>query len=96
MTSSYVPQPLDVSGVSVPTDLEPLLEQLAEHAHDIWAELRMADNWRWGPIRSDAEKLHPCLVHYGALPEPEKDYDRQIVIGVLRATLALGFTIVKS
>ena len=46
--------------------------------------------------RLDSElKHHPCLVEYDALPESEKDYDRNTSIATLKAILKLGWTIEK-
>jgi hypothetical protein len=56
----------------------------------------MADNWTFGAQRNDAAKQHPCLVSYQDLPESEKEYDRNIVSGTLRAIYASGFTIQKT
>ena len=67
-----------------------LTELLAKNAHDVWARLRLAQGWRWGPARNDAAKEHPSLVPYEALPESEKQADRDTVIGTLQAIRALG------
>ncbi len=91
----YRPRPIDTSGVQLPADLEPLVERLAENAHDLWAARRIADGWTWGPQRDDAAKKHPCLVPYADLPESEKGYDRDAVLGTIRAVLALGYRIEK-
>lgn len=89
----YVPKPIDTSAVSLPPELNALAERLAENAHDLWAEQRMKEGWRWGTQRDDAKKLHPCLVPYDQLPESEKTYDRIAVQGALRAIVALGYCI---
>ena len=88
---SHEPTPIDTSNVSLPEDLAPLLEKLAEHAHDLWAMQRLSEGWSYGPQRDDALKRHPCLVPYQDLPESEKQYDRIAVTGILKAILAMGF-----
>jgi hypothetical protein len=90
---SYSPRPIDTSGVALPAALQELVEELAENAHDHWAEQRMRDGWRFGPARNDERKEHPCLVPYHDLPEGEKDYDRRISTETLKAILALGYRI---
>ncbi len=90
----YQPQPISTEGVDLPASLTPLTERLAENAHDLWAAQRLAQGWRFGPARDDAKKLHPCLVPYGDLPEPEKEYDRLAALGTLKAILKLGYRIV--
>jgi len=92
---AYEPKPLDTSSIALPEELGALTEYLAENAHDIWANQRMADGWRYGPERDDAEKLHPCLVPYSELPDSEKTYDRRAAMETIKAILALGYRIEK-
>ena len=92
---NYVPRPLDTSKVELTADLVRLIEQIAANTHDVWAEVRMADGWRWGPARNDERKEHPGLVAYEELIESEKNYDRVIVEQVIRATIAAGYRIEK-
>lgn len=89
----YEPTPIDTSSAHLPAELENLIEQLAEHNHDLWARQRIADGWTYGPRRDDAAKQHPDLVPYGELPEGEKEYDRQTAVGVIKAILTLGYRI---
>jgi ryanodine receptor 2 len=91
---SYRPEPID-TGAALPDDLHELTELLAKNAHDVWARLRLAQGWRWGPERNDARKEHPSLVPYEALPESEKQADRDTVIGTLKAIRALGYRVEK-
>jgi hypothetical protein len=90
----YIPHPLDTSHVSL-AHLEPLLEQLARNAHEMWAQKRLADGWTFGPKRDDDNKTHPSLVPYEQLSESEKSYDRALVNEALKAILSLGYTIEK-
>ncbi len=89
----FVPVPVDTSRVSLPPELDALTEVLARNAHDLWARLRLAQGWRWGPARDDARKEHPSLVPYEALPESERQADRDTAVGTLKAILALGYRI---
>jgi ryanodine receptor 2 len=90
---NYQPRPIDTSAVTLPVGIESLIEQLAEHNHDIWAKRRLAEGWAWGPERDDSGKKHPCLVSYADLPEQEKEYDRQTVVEALKAIIALGYRV---
>jgi RyR domain-containing protein len=90
----YQPSPIPTSGVTLPSELNYLLEQLAEHVHDLWALGRMAENWTWGEHRSDEARTHPCLVAYSELSDGEKAYDRTTARETLLAVLALGYRIV--
>jgi hypothetical protein len=93
---TYIPRPIDIDRVVVGHDVERLLERLAEHVHDLWAEARMADGWRYGPVRDDVARTHPGLVPYADLTEEERAYDRRTALGTLRAIVALGFRIEPS
>ena len=87
---------MDTSDIVLPESIEPLIERLARHNHDVWAQRRLAEGWSWGPERNDGARHHPDLVPYERLPEAEKEYDRQTAIEVLKAILALGYTIEKT
>ena len=91
--ATCTPKPIDTSTV-VPNNAQwRLIEQLAAHAHDVWAKKRMEDGWQHGPARNDQIKAHPSLVPYDELPDSEKDYDRVMVEQVIKAAVALGYRI---
>lgn len=92
-TTEYIPRPVDTSDVVLPDELQPLVELMAKNVHDIWAEGRIADGWKYGQKRDDRLKTHPCLVPYEELPDSEKEYDRNTAIGTLKLILKQGFTI---
>jgi hypothetical protein len=93
MATDYEPSPIPTENVVLDDEILDLVERLAENAHDIWASERLRDGWTFGPERDDTERRHPCLVPYAQLLERDRDYDRTMVIGSIRAILALGFTI---
>ena len=95
MKKDYVPQPVDTSNVQLPTELDELVEKIAENVHEVWAQSRMEQGWTYGEERSDVLKTHPCLVPYEELPEVEKAYDRDTALGTLRLITKLGFKITK-
>ena len=90
---AYQPKPIDSSTVDLDATLKGLTERLAENAHDVWALGRMKEGWTYGPHRDDAHKKHPCLVPYEELPDSEKEYDRAMATGTLKAMIALGYRI---
>ena len=45
----YQPHPLETSHVALPGSLLPLLEQLAENTHEVWASQRIKEGWTSGP-----------------------------------------------
>jgi len=91
----YEPKPLDTTGVVLSPDVLDLREMLANNAHEVWAQERMAQGWIWGEYRDDAKKMHPCLIPYEELPESEKEYDRNTAMETLKAICAAGYHIVK-
>ena len=93
---SYKPHPIDTSGVSLSRELQDLTELLAKNAHEIWAQQRFADGWRYGPARDDTKKEHPCLIAYHELPEAERIYDRNAAMETIRVILSLGYRISQS
>jgi ryanodine receptor 2 len=95
MKNQYIPRPIDTSAVKLSTNLLELTELLAKNTHDIWAAKRLAEGWKYGATRNDAEKLHPCLVPYEELPENEKEYDRETAMETLKVIEMLGFRIEK-
>lgn len=95
MSKEYTPDPLDLSGISLPDELIGLTESIAENVHEVWAAHRINEGWKYGPERSDILKTHPCLVPYDELPEYEKQYDRETAMNTLKLILGLGFKISK-
>lgn len=68
---------------------------MARNVHEVWAEARVREGWSYGPERNDQFKTHPCLVPYEALPESEKEYDRNTAISTLKLIMKLGFKITR-
>lgn len=92
---NYHPAPLDTSDISLSDDLVRLTEEMARNVHEVWATTRMSQGWRYGKIRNDVEKTHPCLIPYEELPEQEKEYDRRTAVETLKLIRKLGYQIVK-
>lgn len=90
-----MPQPMDTSDIQLPEELNVLIEKMSKNVHEVWAKNRIEQGWTYGETRNDALKQHPCLVPYEELPEVEKMYDRDTVIGTLELIYKLGFKITK-
>lgn len=93
--ADYIPNPLDLSAVELPEGLNELVESLAKNVHEVWAAGRIADGWKFGPIRDDIKKKHPCLIPYDDLSDEEKEYDRATALSTLKFVVANGFGIKK-
>lgn len=92
---TYIPNPVDTSNITLPEELNPLVEAMAENVHDEWAKTRIEQGWTYGEERCDALKTHPCLVPYDELTENEKVYDRNTAISTLKLIISMGFSIEK-
>lgn len=89
----YEPEPIETEEVALSDILLELQEAIAENAHDVWAVNRIKEGWKWGPRRNDKKKENPDLVPYCALPDSEKEYDRQTAMRTLKLIQKLGFEI---
>lgn len=96
MNTNYIPQPTKTWDLKLPEDLLPLIEDIAKHVHEVWAQNRVNEGWSYGPVRDDSKKQHPCLVPYEELPEREKEYDRATSQETIKMILKLGFVIKKT
>ncbi len=91
----YTPKPEDTDSIVLDAAIRELSEQLARNTHEVWAASRLREGWRYGPVRDDARREHPCLVPYEELSEEEKEYDRRTSQETLKLILKLGYKIVK-
>lgn len=91
----YEPQPVNLDDITLTEDLLELREAIAENAHDVWATTRIREGWTFGKERDDANKRHPDLIPYSALPDSEKEYDRLMALDTIKLVKKLGFDIVK-
>lgn len=92
----YQPKPIDTSNIEIPDHLKVIVERLAKHTHDVWAQGRMDEGWTYAPQRDDLLKKHPDLLPYDQLSESEKGYDKRSVEGVLKVVMALGYKIERT
>ena len=44
----------------------------AREAHDAWLMDKLTNGWKYGPVKDEATKRHPCIVDYDALPPHQK------------------------
>ena len=93
--NNYIPQPIDTKDVKLPDELILLAEEIAKNVHEVWAEGRMKDGWRYGEKRNDVGKLHPCLMPYEELTEKEREFDRNTSQETLKMIIKLGIKIVR-
>ena len=71
------------------------MDTLARAEHERWMTERRRQGWTFGDPRDDARKHHPCLVPWEALPEFEKQKDRDTVDNIPHLVRKAGFQIRK-
>jgi voltage-gated potassium channel Kch len=74
------------------TDRE--VEELAEQEHERWMRERIAQGWTHGE-RDNRRKLHPDLVDWTALPESERQKDRDAVLAIPGILRDAGYQILR-
>lgn len=91
----YIPKPIDTKEIELDAEMLALTEKLAENVHEVWAQGRIADGWKYGEVRSDSDRTTPCLVPYDSLSEEEKEYDRRTAMETIKFIMAMGYKIHK-
>ena len=71
------------------------LEQLSEHEHIRWMNSKLADGWRYGERRADANKIHDQIKPWAMLDEENRDKDRDAVRELPDILELAGFRIQK-
>lgn len=59
-------------------------DQTPELSHRGWSAQKLADGWKYGPVKDPEKKEHPCLVEYHELPENQRRKDA-LFLAVVRA-----------
>jgi len=57
-----------------------------EASHESWMSQKVADDWKYGPVKDPEKKEHPCMVPFDQLPREQqaKDYIFRAVVHALR------------
>ncbi len=92
----YKPRPIDTKKIELDDEILKLSELLAENTHAVWAETRLKQGWKYGKVRNDEKKEHPCLVEYDQLSEEEKEFDRNTALETLKLIVKLNYKIIKN
>ena len=57
-----------------------------EQSHSLWVEEKRRTGWKFGPVKDESLKEHPCFVPYAELPPEQKvkDYLFRAVVRTIR------------
>ena len=91
--NGYKPQPLDLNNVTLTTQLEDLVELLAENTHNVWAKERIKNGWTYGVLENALQKRHPYLLPYDKVDPLIKKANRETALDTVRTLLAYGYLI---
>ena len=58
--------------------------------HISWVLFHQDRGWRWGDVKDDEQKTHPCLIDWECLPESQRRKTELLVSTVLGMLLACG------
>lgn len=72
------------------------LEKLAEAAHDVFCDDLRQKGYQYGPVTSEAEKMHSSLKPYAELPEGEKEQNRNNVRDIPNKLANVGYAMLPS
>lgn len=53
-------------------------------SHESWMQQKLDDGWKYGPVKDETKKEHPCMVPFHELP-PEQQAKDFIFRGVVKA-----------
>ncbi|UJR09568.1 hypothetical protein I4U23_013803 [Adineta vaga] len=90
---AFTPQPVRTNHIILPPHLERVCEQLAENIHELWAMSKIANGWKFGEYRDEAQKRHPSLTFFENLPFDEKHQHLTTATDSLKSLLAFGYHI---
>ena len=62
-----------------------------EESHKSWWAEKISTGWKYGPVKSQEKKEHPCMVEYEDLPEDQcmKDFLYITAVGAMATALGL-------
>ncbi|VDO40897.1 unnamed protein product [Haemonchus placei] len=90
----FVPQPVDISNITLHHHAEEIHQKFAENLHELWAMRKIELGWSYGETRSEAQRKHPCLTSFDRLPATEKQYNINLSLDTMKTIEALGYHLI--
>ena len=69
------------------------LQKMAQMEHELWCQWKQENGWKFGEKRENDQKIHPDLIPWEALPDPEKQKNVQFIENLPKLLADLGFQI---
>lgn len=96
----YLPCPIDVSKVTLTPDLEELIDVIAEHVHNVWAEEKLHEHpdLKYAPLDKDEHDVPGCNHYfrpYSEMTDAEKKQDVNMATNAIKLLKRLGYRIVN-
>lgn len=57
----------------------PDIEAHPAGSHSSWMRDKLADGWKYGPVKDVGKKIHPCLVQFEDLPPTQQLKDHLFI-----------------
>lgn len=95
----FIPNPIDVSDISLSPELLELTDAIAENAHNVWAaeKIKVNPNLRYAPLDENGSEVPGCnhfFRPYSLLSEADKKPDVDMALNTIRLLKRLGYRIV--
>jgi len=57
-----------------------------EESHQSWMDQKIKEGWKFGEIKDEEEKTHPCIVEFNKLPKEQqaKDFIFRAIVHLLK------------
>lgn len=88
--------PDSLSDEEIEKAIEGHIETLAEAEHDGWMEEKYQNGYVYGPQKDEKKRTHNLLIPYSALPDSEKQKDRDHVRSYPDIVKKVGFKIIHN
>ena len=59
-------------------------DSLPQDSHENWLKLKESEGWKYGKVKSEGKKEHPCFVPYDQLPLEQRVKD-SLFLGIVRS-----------